>query len=96
MIRQKLDEIEAYIVATHHVAESQQPFVEGQFEYLKDAVDRLGKRDWINICANTLMGLALTQIVPADSIGNILRFAWTALEVFFGNAPSLPPVPPPP
>ena len=95
LLAESLNEIEAYVVATYDVAEEQRDFVKGQFDYLRGAVDRLGKRDWLNVLRSTLISLALNQVVTNDAVPNILRFAWTAIQIVFGIPLELPPVAPP-
>ena len=95
LLRDKLAEIEAYVKEVYTIAEDQRGFLEGQFVYLKGALERLGKRDWLNVLNSTLIGLAINQLVPSDVVPNILRFAWTAMQVVFGHPLELPAVPPP-
>ncbi len=81
--------------ATCHPEADQRRFIEDQFQYLRGALERLGKRDWLNVLNSTLIGLAINQLVPSDAVPNILRFPWTALQAVLGLPLELSSVAPP-
>ena len=95
ILGQKLDEIEAYARDTYSLAGESQALLEGQVGYVRGAIGRLGKRDWLGVLYATLINLAVRDLVPTGAVPDLLRFAWTAVQVVFGNTPELPPVSPP-
>ena len=59
-IVQHLQTIEAFTVKNYHLNAAHQAFVHGRMEYLAEAAARVGRLDWKNIFASTLLNIIVT------------------------------------
>jgi hypothetical protein len=75
-----LEEIKATLLSMQQFDIRQAAIVDGQFQYLGEAVNRMGKKDWLNLTFSNLVtvivGLSLTQAQGSA----LLRLAGTLLH----------------
>ena len=78
-----IDEIETYLTATVELSDPAQERVRRDLDYVKDAVTRLGRRDWLMFTVGQLTTLVIDRVVPADSFPHMLSLLWGAVQLVF-------------
>jgi len=74
-VKAALNEIKAYMCQLQKFSLEQQQVIEANFNYLIDATNRVGRKDWKVIFLGTLISTAIALAIPADNTSAILRFA---------------------
>lgn len=91
-ISAKLDEIQQFLLAAHQFEESQKEFVRSRLDYLKDAAERMGRKDWLNLTTGTLLGIVVQTGLNSDAARELFRLAGNLLQsLFAGGMPPLLP-----
>lgn len=57
-IRDQLAEIRQHLISVHHLQLQQGEIIDQGFSYLGDCLNRVGKKDWLNIAINTVVTIA--------------------------------------
>jgi hypothetical protein len=83
-LRAALLEIQEYVVAVTDAPEESRHFIEKRIQYLGDATDRLGRKDWLNLALGGIVSFFVT--VGADNANEILAFAWQRISDALGIA----------
>ena len=74
-----LQEIKEYVVKTLATTQEQQALVISRLDYLVDASQRLGKKDWIMIAIGVFTGIAIEAAFAPDAAREMFRFAMQIL-----------------
>lgn len=82
-----LTEIKQYLLTAHKLDSE---LIEPRLNYLIEASDRVGKKDWINILISTLVGIVITAALPPEVTRELFRFAGTVLRQILSNQLLLP------
>ena len=85
-----LNEIKAYLCQLQSFSGEQQRFIEANFNYLKDAASRVGRKDWKVILLGTLISTAVTLAMTPDNTHALLRFAVQIIRQVLSGVISLP------
>lgn len=88
-IQQSLDEMKAYVLAGNQFQVEQAKFVEYQFRYLSEALERVGRKDWLLILYATLVNTAVSVALPPENVHGLLRLAGTLLQGLWTQAQKL-------
>jgi hypothetical protein len=86
LIATKLDEIKAYLLEGQEFAAEQGAAIDREFAYLKEAAERMGRKDWLNILLGGLFGLAVTLALEPEKARDIMRLAGTVFQSLWGMA----------
>ena len=89
-VGQALDEIKKYLLMIQQLNLDQQKKVQRQLDYLRDASERLGRKDWLNILISTILSTAVTIGLTPDSTRDWFRFAGQIVRQLLGTVISLP------
>ncbi len=84
-----LTEIKHYLLTIRDTQTEQRQFIEGQFAYLIDAANRLGRKDWLNILVSTLFSTAFNLALPPENVKGMMQLAAANLQWLIGHAPKL-------
>lgn len=87
-----LEEIKKYLLINTNLAAANQTRVQRQFDYLHDAAERLGRKDWLIILIGTMFGLAGTIALTPDCTRDWFRFAGLIIRQLLGTFISFPSV----
>jgi len=86
-ISAKLDELKRHLIEGRKLDSEQVAFVEDQFRYLRQAADRVGRKDWLVILWATLVNQAITlALTPAQtrelvgSAGTLFHWIWVGVK----------------
>lgn len=79
-LAQDVREIKEFLVRTYSVNQEQAKFVDDRLNYLTEASDRLGRKDWINLTLSVLMTIIIGLSMPPDASRELLRFAGQAFN----------------
>ena len=60
-----------------------------QFRYLADALERVGRKDWLLMLYATLINTAVAAALPPEIIHGLLRLAGTLLQGLWAQAQNL-------
>lgn len=83
LIRERLKNIEEFIVKTAAVAQEDAAKIHQTFSYLTEKVDKLSKLDWKNVFAGEIIGMVATYAV--EHYAAILTFCNSQLMPFFSE-----------
>jgi hypothetical protein len=67
-IERRLREVEAHVRDTYSLTESDFNLLRKKIDYLVDAAGRLGRIDWLNVCAGAIFGYILSVGLPVESV----------------------------
>lgn len=81
----QLDEIRQYVISTHNLVEEHAEFVNRRFDYLDDALKRMGRRDWLHTLIGVLFTVVTAVSMSAEETREIFRFAAVSLQLFIGR-----------
>jgi hypothetical protein len=79
-IKDALREIREYIHKTNNLSEEQVRVVGDRFNYLEGAVERVGRKDWVNLALATMVNIILIVTIPPEPARELMRFAGQVLH----------------
>ena len=85
-----LYEIKRYLITTQQLSKEQQNKVEPRFNYLEEAITRLGRIEWLNILIAQLIAIAIELGLRGDSTHDLLTFAAQIVRQLLGTLLSPP------
>ena len=85
-----LSEIRAYLISTQQINEESLRDIDARLQYLQDASDRLGKKDWLNVVFAVVANIVVGAALAPDAARNLLRLAGSALAWVLRGSPILP------
>jgi len=91
-VARQIDQVTVYIRETFELTAVQMTAIERGLGEVKDASNRLGRKDWKSILYGTALSLAITDLVPAHVVQTILTAAVGGLAHLLGLGPTPPPV----
>jgi hypothetical protein len=80
-----IDEIRHFLKATAAIDQEHQRLVADRLDYLKDAADRQGRRDWLHMALGVLVSIIVQVALPADAARELMRHAGVALRSAIGR-----------
>lgn len=89
-ISERLDQIESDLAEIQELNAEQGAFVHQQFEYLREALPRLGRRDWLLTTLGALFSIAVEAVFGPDRARELFRLAANLLGPLFGSIKMLP------
>jgi hypothetical protein len=91
VIAERLDEIKKYILEGQQAQSDHVVFVDQEFSYLRNASDRLGRKDWLNVALSVLVNVAVGLALNPEKARGVLRSAGTLLQWIWGKTAGLLP-----
>jgi hypothetical protein len=91
-IAARLQALAEHARRTYSLSASQMRALDAKLDYLADAARRLGRKDWLNVCAGAILGYALTASLPPESARDMLLGLARAIRHLWG-LPDLPMLP---
>ena len=85
-----LQEIRQYIQPIPSVSSEQFAIVEGKLQYLQDASERLGRKDWLLLFLGVLLSTAAQINMQPSVFRDLLSFAGQVFQQILGSFLSLP------
>jgi len=80
-----LGKLEEQVQAGFELDDATRDYVSSEFEYLRDAVARLGKRDWAGYFISSLVGIIVSGALPASAAKHLFQTALQATQHFLNN-----------
>ncbi len=84
-VKKALNEIKAYLIASQQLSEAQTKMIDARFNYMEEAANRLGRRDYIGIVVTTLLTVAYDQGFSGDVARDVIKFAGQIFKQFLGT-----------
>ena len=84
-IARQLNELRQRAKAEYCLSETQAEDLDSKLDYLLDAADRLGRKDWLNACIGALVGYFLAAALSPDASRQILLKVLNGIAGFFGH-----------
>jgi hypothetical protein len=84
-IARQLNELRQYANVTYSLSELQLIDLDSKVDYLVDAAERLGRKDWLNACIGAILAYLLAAAVPPDAAHHIFMTLLTSIAAFFGH-----------
>jgi hypothetical protein len=78
-ITEQLHELKEYVTATYSLVEAQSI----DLDYLVDAADRLGRKDWLMVCLGVMFSYILGATLPPEACRDIVQTLLNSLAHFF-------------
>lgn len=72
-----INEIKQYLLVAHNLDPE---LVESRLNYLAEASNRVGRKDWINLLLSVLVGIVIAAYLPPETTREIFRFVGTILQ----------------
>lgn len=72
-----INEIKQYLLTAHRLDPE---LVESRLNYLSEASNRIGRKDWINLLLSVLIGIVIQAALPQEAIRELFRFVGTVLN----------------
>jgi hypothetical protein len=80
-----LDEFRENARTTYSLSTSQLADLDSKLDYLVNAADHLGRKDWKNACIGALIGYVLSVAFPPDATRHIIMMLVNGITPFFGH-----------
>lgn len=87
----RVTEIHRFLIASAEVTEEAKTRIEAKIDYVIDAGNRLGRKDFYNMIGGVLMGLAVQVGLPPERAQAFMAFASTQLAGVLGYLRSIGP-----
>ena len=84
-----LNEIKQYLFKIENLSQAHKELLESQYEYLKDASTRMGRKDFLNILIGVLVTQVLTCGIITEKANALLGFAGQIFQWLVGAVNSL-------
>lgn len=88
-LSQSLNEIHAYLVSTNSVSVASNKIIEERLNYLEQAAERVGRKDWMNLAYGTLINIVVGAALPPNAAKDFFRLAGSALAWIIGDMPHI-------
>jgi hypothetical protein len=75
-----INEIKEYLLKAHDLSERNATLVAQRLDYLIEASNRVGRKDWINLLLSVLVGIVISAALPPDSARELFSFAGQVLH----------------
>ena len=90
VIAERLQELAEHASRTYSLTAAQMRVLEAKLDYLVNAARRLGRKDWLNVCAGVILGYILAASLPPEAAHNMFLGLLQAIGHLYGF-PALPP-----
>lgn len=92
-IAQRLDEIKEHVSDRYHPAPEQMVQIERGVEELKEAAERVSRKDWKLMLQGTVLGWVVNALVPPEALHSILVVLLHGIaHIVGGGPPVIPPL----
>ncbi len=88
-VNEKLDELKQLLLGGQQFQEREAAIIDNQFRYLKEASERLGRKDWLTILYGVLIPLAIQIALPPERANSLIQMASTMFNAFVHHAQGL-------
>lgn len=72
-----IEEIKEFLLTAHKLDPE---LVEARLNYLAEATNRVGRKDWINLLISVLVGIVMQAALPSETTRELFRFVGTVLR----------------
>lgn len=76
-IHSGIEEIKQYLLTAHKIDPE---LVESRLNYLAEASERVGRKDWINLLLSVLIGIVVAAALPPETTREVFRFVGQVLK----------------
>jgi hypothetical protein len=91
-IAARLQALAEHARRTYSLSATQMRALEAKVDYLVNAAGRLGRIDWLNVCAGAILGYILNASLPSEAARDMLPALFRAIGHLYG-LPDLPMLP---
>jgi hypothetical protein len=84
-VARQLNEFRQRAKAEYSLSATQSEDLDSKVDYLVDAADRLGRKDWLNACMGALVGYFLATALSPDASRKIFLMLLDNVAGFFGH-----------
>jgi hypothetical protein len=84
-IARQLDQLKEYAAHTASVSSQQLAELDTKLDYLREAGDRLGRKDWLNIAVGTMLGWYVAVPAPPEVGRHMFQMLLSGAAHFFGH-----------
>jgi hypothetical protein len=91
-IAARLQALAEHARRTYSLSAAQMRTLEAKLDYLADAARRLGRKDWLNVCAGAILGYILTASLPPEAARGMFLGLLQAVGYLYG-LPDMPLLP---
>ena len=91
-IAARLQALAEHARRTFSLSATQIRTLDAKLDYLVDAARRLGRKDWINVCAGAMLGYIVTASLPPEIARGMVSALFRAIAHLYG-LPDLPMLP---
>jgi hypothetical protein len=88
-IAEQLSELKQHVFVGQQFQAKQAEFIEVQFSYLKEASERMGRKDWLNVALGGLVSLIVGLALDPDKAKALLGMAGTLFQWVWSGAAAL-------
>lgn len=78
-ISKSLSEIRGFLESTQKLSDAQMADVSSRLAHLEEAVNRVGRKDWLAIAYGTLVNIAFTAALSTEQAKAFIHYATTSL-----------------
>jgi hypothetical protein len=91
-IASRLQALAEHARRTYTLSAAQMRLLEAKVDYLVEAARRLGRIDWLNVCAGAILGYILSASLPPEAARGVFSAVFQAISHLYGlpNSPMLP------
>jgi hypothetical protein len=89
-VEASLTEVRSLLIASHSINSEMLGHIDARLEYLEQASERLGRKDWLNVAFSVITNIIIVVAVPPETARNILNVAGAVLSWVMGGSPLLP------
>lgn len=66
-VASQLQALAEHVRRTYSLSAAQMQALDGRLDYLTNAAGRIGRKDWVNVCAAAILGYVLTASLPPEA-----------------------------
>lgn len=89
-VSSQLKNLKRHLSTTQNLSNSQMRFITARLNYLEEAAQRQGRRDWIHTAIGVLFTIAVGVALAPDSARELFRLAGTLFQRLLGGSFALP------
>lgn len=87
----RLNELKEHVLTGQQFQADQAEFIEEQFTYLREASERMGRKDWLNVVFAVLIAITVSAAFAPDQAKALLGVAGTLFQWVWSGASTLLP-----
>lgn len=84
-IQTSINEIKEFVFKAQPLSEAHMRYVEGRLNYLVDASNRMGRKDWANVAIGVFTNIVVSAALNPEATRDFFQFVGAALSWVFGQ-----------